>query len=252
MNNEIKWEDIQSNEPLNTEPQQPTQGGYFNWATTEATANETSPIDTNPNTFSSNQGTQYVKEDSTDWGPFTKSNSEHPNPEIHRPLITNKTYSKLGSVNKIQINTDLYTLDFNIKQILDQINTLTLTPLDEKGRYYIDFFKSEYLNEVISTLSEIASQYSSTIKDCFIYKIKRGDNLLNIYKGKPSNSFIYYLQADRNSSHVINDLSFMGGPSLSQTDPASGILNIFPGWVPYSLSVNNSKDEMIAIAGTFE
>ena len=230
MDNEIKWWD-QSDESPNTE-------GTLSWSPDETTTKTTNEI---------------VKED-TDWGPFTPSEPETLG-EIKMGSYTptsQKMYSKLGNVNKVQINTDLYALNFDLEEIITELNTLTLTPMDEVGRYDTDFFKSDYLTQVISTINEIATQYGSRLKDVFIYKIKKGDNLLNIYRGKPNNGFIYYLQADQNSSNVINDLSAIGGPSFIQTDPANGSLNVFPGWLPYSLSINESENEMIAIAGTFE
>ena len=230
-NNEIKWWD-QSDESSSTE-------NTLDWNPDETSTTETS--------------NEIVKEDK-DWGPFTPSESESLG-EIKMGSYTptsQKMYSKLGNVNKVQINTDLYTLNFDLDEILTELNALTLTPMDEVGRYDTDFFKSDYLTQVISTINEISTQYGARLKDVFVYKIKKGDNLLNIYRGKPNNGFIYYLQADQNSSNVINDLSAIGGPSFIQTDPANGILNVFPGWLPYSLSINESENEMIAIAGTFE
>lgn len=231
MNNKITWDNIHPDSSQTTPTESINTTPVLNWEEIHPTQENTQP-----------------QEDS------------HPPEDISQPQNFNdynesdlpNSFSSLGSVNKIQINTDLYTLNFNTDQLINELGTLTPTPLDEKGRYTIDFSQGEYLNKVILTLKQIASIYNSNLQSCFIYKIAKGDNLLNIYKGKPNNSFIYYLQADQNSSHVINDLSSMGGPSVSQTDPSTGVLNVFPGWVPYSLSTNNSEGDMIAIAGTFK
>ena len=231
----INWEDTQSDTP-----QQPQTSENLNWGESE-----------DPQTSENLNGAELDKVT------FSENTSKTPEDEPqlfldNDEILPFKAYSKLGSVNKIQINTDLYTLGFNTNELINELSTLSPTSLDEKGRYSVDFSQGEQLNNVILILQQIASLYNSKLKSCFIYRIASGDKLLNIFKGKPNNSFIYYLQADQNSCHVINDLSSIGGPSISQSDPSEGILNVFPGWVPYSLSENNSDGEMIAIAGTFE
>jgi len=255
----INWDDITPDTSVNMDPTQPQTTEPLNWeepqnnipVDQELTWGEPEP-----------HPSEHLNWNEPDKAIFPETTSENSTesfsednqlnlPNINNEMALNRSYSRLGSINKIQINTDLYTLNFDTNELINELSFLNPIKLDEKGRYEVDFSQSQKLTDVILTLQQIASTYNTKLKSCFVYRITPGDKLLNIFKGKPSNSFIYYLQADYNSSHVINDLSSIGGPSVSQTDPASGILNVFPGWVPYSLSENNSEGEMIALAGTF-
>lgn len=173
-------------------------------------------------------------------------------PTQEQPQNIDEKYSMLGRFPKLSIDTDAYLLGFDENALIGELASTTPKATNEKGKFLIDFSQGANLQNLTTTLNQIASNnYNAKLDNCFVYKLNNGESLSNITSNKSSYSFIYYLQANSSNSKVLLDLSSISGPTIPQSDPATGILNIFPGWVPYSLSNNTSSQELIAIAGTF-
>ena len=239
---------------------------WINWDDVDSSSQTDSPTDpqTLPNQNNLNWNDMEPDQSSTPPNLNWEENLEENNPSIDEDNDPpsqdfsnfdedshSKMYSKLGSTTKISINNDIISLNLDIQKILNELDNTDLTSLDEEGRYSVDFSQGEELKKLILTLKLIAKEYNSDLSNCYVYSLKSQDKFLNINKSKPLFSFIYYLKTNVNSNQVIIDLSHIGGPSLSLNTPSPGILNIFPGWLPYSLSANLSEENCIAIGGSF-
>lgn len=197
------------------------------------------------------------------WG---DSNSENPpltnhpqeetvqeDPSVRNLDVVNleKVYTSLGSVSRLEIKNELYQFNLDLSKPIHELkSTREIKDLGD-GRYGIDFQPNTELGNIVSNIKSIGEKQGLKLVDCFIYKVGKGESSINIFKGKTTKSFIFFLQADYTSGKVIMDLSSMGGPSVSLMDSSPNILSLFPGWIPFSISKNNSPQELVAIAGHF-
>lgn len=163
-----------------------------------------------------------------------------------------KNYSILGKINRISIDTELYQINSNLERVLNDLDNSNLIPLDTDGRFEFSPQKDTDLGNVIRSIVQIANKQGLKITNCFVYKNKPNESSLNVFKGKPKKHFIYFIKGDFNSGDVVLDLSSIGGPSIKVLDSTPNMLNLTPGWVPFSISRNNSDEEFIALVGTLD
>lgn len=174
-------------------------------------------------------------------------------PEIQLSFSTvKKDYSFLGSIPKLEVKNDVYILNNNNDQAINDLNNLNLVSRDNDNAFDFSPKENTELGNIIQSIVKISIEQKGKVSNCFILKNKPGESTLNIFRGKPTKSFIYFLQGDTNSGDIILDLSSLGGPSGKLIDTKPGVLCTFPGWIPYSVSKNNSNTEFIAIVGTLE
>ena len=215
------------------------------------------PDEQNSNQNTSSQRLNWTDSNNTDNLDKNISPSEEkvlPTPsEIELSFSTvKKDYSFLGSIPKLEVKNDVYILNNNNDQAVNDLNNLNPIPRDNDGAFDFSPQENTELGNIIQLIVKIAIEQNGKVSNCFILKNKPGESILNIFRGKPTKSFIYFLQGDTDSGDVILDLSSLGGPSGKLIDTKPGVLCTFPGWIPYSVSKNNSNTEFIAIAGTLE
>jgi hypothetical protein len=162
-----------------------------------------------------------------------------------------QNHSFLGSYNRLEISNILFQCNYDLSQAIKDLENADLKQLDDDGRYDFTPKANTELGNIIKTLVEVGQTYGGKVKDCFIYKTSPKESILNVFKGKPLKSFVFFLQADYDSGDIILDLSSIGGPAAKLIDSSPNILSLLPGWVPFRISKNNSSKELIAIVGTY-
>lgn len=178
---------------------------------------------------------------------------KEPKPEITDIKIDeNKNYNFLGNIRNIDIFTSLYQINQSPQDVLSDIDLNNLTPLDSDGRYKISSSPNSYLTQALASIKLLCQERNLEMTNFFLYKNSPKESSLNIFKGNPSNHFIYILQANHDSGDVVIDLSSINGPSTKVLDPTPGMLTILPGWAPYRISKNLSSQDFIAIGGTLQ
>ena len=187
------------------------------------------------------------------WGEQPQKNllEELPNYEDLESKDFEKKTSYLGNFNKIQINTQVWKLNYDNSQALQEIINNKPQKLDNDGKYTLDTLPNTELANIVTAIKKVGESQGLKIGSCFLLKNQPMESNLNISKDNPKYNFIYFLNASYDSGDVILDLSPIKGPSIKSLDSNTGILISTPGWVPFSISKNLSKDNMVAIVGTF-
>ena len=166
-----------------------------------------------------------------------------------QPQETNIPYTLLDSPNKITITPKLYKLNANNLQAVHDILNSNLVLFDHDGRYDFNPSPNTELGNIINSIVKIGLEKNLKIDSCFVYKAKPNESSLNIFKGKPANTFIYHL--DNNSGDIVLDLTSLAGPAIKSHPSEESILAILPGWVPYRIGKNNSNQESYLLVGNF-
>ena len=188
--------------------------------------------------------------------PFDDNKSEEPiltneelvEYELNQFIDDNSTF--LGNTSNITISTDLYQINIDNQSLLEEILKSNLDSLGD-NRFRINLESNTKLEELLSLINLIGKKQGLKLSNFNLYKVPSGESVLNIFKGKPKKNFVYFVKCDYYSGDVIIDLSSIGGPSTKSLTTSQSILSIIPGWVPFRISKNESKNEFIAIAGSF-
>lgn len=174
---------------------------------------------------------------------------------IAPPHITNSPstskYSYLGDIERIKISTLHYQFKHDNNKALSDLKEANLVKVDDDGRHSFDPKNGTELGNIIESIYNISRQMNTKIGECFVYKNQPQESTLNIFKHKPSKTFVYFLQADLDSSQLILDLSPFGGPSAKIIDSCEGIFSVIPGWCNFRFTKNLSNTEFTAIVGYF-
>jgi hypothetical protein len=218
-NQDIKWETWEE------QPQDNNEQPQVNWGEQSQEENIPTwgeqPQQEQPQV---NWGKQPQHELQQGWG-------EQPHPEDSfswdeeqkQSQLISRNWSLIGNINRIVVDTEIFQLNSNLNEAINDLNQLDLTPLDNEGRYDFSPKKDTELGNIIKSLVEISSSRGLKIKNCFLYKNSPLESSLNIFRGKPVKQFIFFLQGDYNSGEVILDLSSLGGPSAKILDSANRI-----------------------------
>ena len=251
-NQNIQWETWGEKSPQenNEQPQvnwgeQPQQEDIPTWG-------EKSPQENNEQP-QVNWGEQPQQEDIPTWGEQENQSTPFLVKDGNLEQVPSEVpnYTLIGNFPRINISSKIYHFNSNLSEALKDLDNSDLKKLDEDGRYDFNPKPGTELGNIIKSLVHIGKSHGSRIGNCYIYKSSPKESILNIFKGKPSNSFIYFLQADYDSASVILDLSSIGGPSTQILNSSPNILTLIPGWLPFRISKNNSTREFIAIVGNY-
>lgn len=113
--------------------------------------------------------------------------------------------------------------------------------------------EASYAADTFRKILKKTSTLGMKIKDCRLYKITNGESIINYNSSLNSEfNFIYTIQSDSKVGNHIGNLSLLGGPTFNYPTPIKNVLTIFPGWIPFHFSKNNSNKEFIAIVGSLE
>jgi hypothetical protein len=159
-------------------------------------------------------------------------------------------YSFLGSTSIIDIKSELYQLNVDIKKATKDLEDSELTLINNDNKYDFSPKENTELGNVIANLVSIFKSKSSKINNCHIIINKPGQSSLLTDKTQRGYKFIYFLQADYISGDVQIDLSSVNGPTTRIIDSSPNILAIVPGWVNINITKNNSQKDLIAVVGT--
>ena len=218
----------------NLEDKDSTNSGW-SWNGAEAEEQLQQP-NNNPFTESSTNNTTQTNEE---WG--------DPSPTLENDM----GYSYLGSVSKVQIQTELFYLKNNFSQGLKDLEDCNLNPHQDKGKYDFSPQPSTELGNIIHNLTKIALSKNQKIKDCFIYKLSPDEESIKFNNTSPY-TFIYTLQSKTDGGSLIFDLSEINGPTIKGSDTIPNLAALIPGWVPFSLGKNTSDTELVVIMGTLD
>ena len=167
------------------------------------------------------------------------------------PQDWEKKTSVLGLLPKLSIEALLYKFNYNDSEATSMIDLNSLESLDNDGRYKINFQNNNELINILTAIKSIGESRGLKLQHSFLYKNSPNESSINISRGECQYNYIYFLKANHNSGDVVLDFSAINGPSEKVIDSSTGILLLLPGWVPYSISKNQSTEDMIAIGGRF-
>lgn len=165
--------------------------------------------------------------------------------------IDDKNYSFLGTVKNIELTPELYFITRDNNEALKDINFDNLEPLDNDGHYKFKSTGNSELSHIAGTIRDIASNKKLKLSNIFLYKNSKGESTINFSKDKPAMNFIYILKGNKQSGNVILDLKALNGPSVQAFETIPGILCLFQGWIPFSISKNLDDQDLVAIGGSF-
>ena len=241
----LSWDNSSTSETTTDQPS-------LNWDETEIEVEETPNQSLDPETTTDQPSLNW---DETKIEVEETPNQSPPDENITLPSLnpenTNKPYSALGSIPRIEIKNELYQLYIDNEKAIKELKSLDLTPRKgDEGRYDFDPKVDTELGNIIQSIVNIGFKDNLKVTDCNVIVNKVNESVLNIFRGKPTKSFLYILQGNNQSGDIILDLASMGGPSTKLIDNNPGFLSIFDGWVPFHISKNNSDDDLIIITGT--
>ena len=167
------------------------------------------------------------------------------------PQDWEKKTSVLGLLPKLSIEALLYKFNYNDSEATSRIDLNSLESLDNDGKYKIDFQNNNELINILTAIKNIGESRGLKLQHSYLYKNSPNESIINISRGECQYNYIYFLKASHNSGDVVLDFSAINGPSEKVIDSSTGILLLLPGWVPYSISKNQSTEDMIAIGGRF-
>jgi hypothetical protein len=170
---------------------------------------------------------------------------------LSSPHLTTKNHSFLGLLPKLKIEALIYKIEGNNKEALQEIIESGFEPVDKDNKYKISPKPEGELLNILKTIREISNIRGMEIDHSFLYKNSPNESNINISRGECLYSFVYFIQADSNSGELILDLSALNGPAEQVLEASPGILVLLPGWVPFRISKNQSKNDMVAIGGRF-
>ena len=138
-----------------------------------------------------------------------------------------------------------------ITELQVPFNSMEIFFKNEDGRFDFSPQENSELGKVIQSIIKIGvnEHHNARILDCSVIKTEPKESFLNIFSAKPRLQFLYFAQTDQNSGDIVLDFSTLGGPSFNITKPENGTLIIFPGWIPFRVSKNNSLNDQIIISG---
>ena len=159
-------------------------------------------------------------------------------------------YDILESSSEIRIQPLIYKLNSNVDQALIDLKDISLDLLNNEGKYDFNPQPNSELGKIIEKIVKVGISHKLKVTNCFIYKIKPNEPLLNLNPTKPIVSFYFYLKSDTNGGNVIMDLTSISGPSvIAHPNPNPDELILIPGWIPTRISKNTSNEDIIIIAG---
>ena len=248
QDNSWSWGDMEPAQPQETTQNPPQNNEEENNAWSWGDMEPAQPQETN----------QSKEDDTWNWdgsnvdneNPFSDTSSPSQQPQTV-PVVESETYSFLGSTNKLQVRTDLYHLNNNFIEGVKELDNTNQQPTEESGKFNFEPQENTELANILKNITKIAISKGQKIKDCFVYKLNGNEESLP-FKLDSTYSFIYTLQSCSNSNSVILDLSSIKGPKLKSSDTIPNILEIIPGWIPFTLGKNIQNESLIAIMGTFE
>jgi|MDSZ01.1.fsa_nt_gb hypothetical protein len=161
-------------------------------------------------------------------------------------------YSYLGAIKNIELIPELYILHFNNNKAIKDLNLDNLERLDDDNKFKLNTTTDSELSKIIGSIRNIGAQKSLKLSNAFLVKNPTGESNTNIFKGKPLMNFLYVLKGNRNSGSFVLDLTALGGPAAQIMDTQENILILFEGWVPYRITKNQSQEDLLVIAGSFD
>jgi len=161
-------------------------------------------------------------------------------------------YSYLGVIKTIEINPELYSLGFDNQKAMDEMDFTQLEKIDDDGKFKLNSAPNTELTNIMATISNIGKNKGINLSNFYIVNSKPHESVLNIFRGNSLMHFIYIVQGNKDSGNIVLDLSSINGPTQKIMDTHEGMLILFEGWIPYSITKNVSDKQLIAIAGTFE
>ena len=160
-----------------------------------------------------------------------------------------KKTSVLGLLPKLKIEALLYKFNYDDHKAVSGIDLDNLESLDNDGRYKIDFQNNNELIDILTAIKNIGESRGLKLQHSYLYKNTPNESIINISRGECQYNYIYFLKASYNSGDVVLDFSAINGPSEKVIDSSTGLLLLLPGWVPYSITKNQSTEDMVAISG---
>ena len=234
--NQLNWEDWNNT----SEDQTPVENNQFKWEDDNSTQSEFEWG--NKDIDSQNIDTEKEQPEDNIWEDNSTNSSEEEN---------NEFYTFKGSTNELYYNGYVYEIKHDSETVINDLNQLDLTFKNEDGRFDFSPQENSELGKVIQSIIKIGvnEHHNARILDCSVIKTEPKESFLNIFSAKPRLQFLYFAQTDQNSGDIVLDFSTLGGPSFNITKPENGTLIIFPGWIPFRVSKNNSLNDQIIISG---
>ena len=223
---------------------------WGNWESNESTNEPTNESTSDWETITDKPS----EETTTDFSIDPEKEDRDPTPEEMDlwKLNVASDYSYLGVIKTIEINPELYMLNFDNAKAVSEIDFNKLEKIDDDGKYKIKSPPKTELTNILATISNIATNKNLRLSNFFLLHNLPRQSTINIFRGKNRLSFIYILKADKNSGNIVLDLSSLGGPAQKIFDTHEGMLVVFEGWIPYRLTRNVSETDLIAIAGNID
>jgi len=150
------------------------------------------------------------------------------------------------------IKSTSFLLDSHNSEAIDELQQSSLQ-LEDNTEVYNFSPQGQYLEDIFRNIIKKVSTLGLKIKDCRLLKTSQGESIINYNSSLTSEfNFIYTLSADSQTSNHVANLSSLGGPLFNYPTPITNMLTVFPGWVPYHFSKNNSSKDFIVILGSLE
>ena len=150
------------------------------------------------------------------------------------------------------VKSTSFLLDSHNSEAIDELQQSSLQ-LEDNTEVYNFSPQGQYLEDIFRNIIKKVSTLGFKIKDCRLLKTSQGESIINYNSSLTSEfNFIYTLSADSQTSNHVANLSSLGGPSFNYPTPIINMLTVFPGWIPYHFSKNNSSKDFIVILGSLE
>ena len=159
--------------------------------------------------------------------------------------------SILGLLPKLKVEALLYQFQYNNKLAVEEIIRSGFDSLDSDGRYKINYQPNTELANILGAIKDIGKSRGMKLQHSYLYKNEPKESTINVARGECIYNYIYFLQGSSQSGNAILDFSSINGPTEQVIQSSPGVLVLLPGWVPYSITKNQSNQDMIAIAGRF-
>jgi len=144
-----------------------------------------------------------------------------------------------------KIDIELYSLEFNTKQIANEILSQPLTKFSEEDTNFNPLPNSESLR-FIKHISNFAFNKNFYLHSIWSHIHQPLESTNTHDHGRDGFSFVYYIQVPKNSGVFRVHLQQVYQYSII---PKEGTLILFPSWLPHLVTKNLSNNIRISISG---
>ena len=180
----------------------------------------------------------------------SENNNNFPNTDVSNNV---NNISSIGRTLLPEIFKDCYSIIADNKQIISEIENISLSETETNGLYDFNPEENSSLGLLIKNIFNIGKQFNLRISNCYVYNNNTNEQFLNKILGKNENSqfsFIYFVSNTDTNNFLSLDFSELKGPNFNFINPTLNTLYIFPSWLPVKTS-SFSQNGFKAIVGTF-